>query len=227
MRIISKFKDYYDSVQSYGYDPSIMYIRKKKEILYETKEYDDIFEYVKKIMDGLHYLRYDFSDMLVFSEICVLLFCNKIYPYIVLTFSDYKYHCYSSEEVEDIIKKFYSKNTVNCYMTSKFGCGVNNKTNVDHFFSYSGKTITNQIDLHFKYNSPIIKISKEKYVEINPVLRYVEFFKIIDTFNTYQEISMFMGGIIGNQKPKVKEIDDKTRLEKHGFNKWSFRKEKE
>ena len=32
MRIISKNNDYYDSIQEYGQDQSVTYIRKKKDI---------------------------------------------------------------------------------------------------------------------------------------------------------------------------------------------------
>jgi len=41
MRIISDFKDYYDSVQGYGMDPALVYVRKQEQFSVEIRPYED------------------------------------------------------------------------------------------------------------------------------------------------------------------------------------------
>jgi hypothetical protein len=65
---------------------------------------------------------------------------------------------------------------------------------------------------------------KYKLGEINPNLKSIEFFKIKDAFSTFQEISMFLGNSLIVQN-KQSEISDKDKIGKHGYDKWSFRKE--
>lgn len=49
--------------------------------------------------------------------------------------------------------------------------------------------------------------------------------KALDPYSTFQELSMFVGGIMGGNSPDmVKITDEKTLVKKHGFDKWSFRK---
>jgi len=55
----------------------------------------------------------------------------------------------------------------------------------------------------------------------------MEFFKIVDPFTAFQELSMFIGGIMGGKSPIMIEVADKDRIAKHGFDKFSFRKEKQ
>lgn len=72
-----------------------------------------------------------------------------------------------------------------------------------------------------KYN-----FSKPTFI-INPMLQDYEFYKKVDSFQAFQEIQMFLGGVLGiNEKPMI-VIDDKHKIAQHGFDKWSFRKEKE
>ena len=52
-----------------------------------------------------------------------------------------------------------------------------------------------------------------------------EFYKVIDAFTAFQEISMFIGGVLGIGEKEIVEIEDKYKIGQHGFDKWSFRKE--
>lgn len=50
-----------------------------------------------------------------------------------------------------------------------------------------------------------------------------EFYKILDLFVAFQELSMFISGIMGGKSPKMIEIADKDRRDMKGFNDKSFR----
>lgn len=61
---------------------------------------------------------------------------------------------------------------------------------------------------------------------VNPLLKDYEFYKVFDSFTTLQEIQMFLSEILVEEKEVIK-IADKYKIEQHGFDKYSFRKDKE
>jgi hypothetical protein len=89
--------------------------------------------------------------------------------------------------------------------------------------------------LHFELDSPIIVIDydllytyvKKISVYKNTKLRDIEFYKVVNTFRAFQDLSMFIGGVMGGKSPVMVEVSDKDRIAKHGFDKFSFRKEKQ
>ena len=61
---------------------------------------------------------------------------------------------------------------------------------------------------------------------INGNLNDYKFYRIFDSFQAFQEIQMFMGSL-GSNENKLPIMDDKHKIAQHGFDKFSFRKEKE
>lgn len=59
---------------------------------------------------------------------------------------------------------------------------------------------------------------------VNPILKDYQFYKVFDAFQTLQEIQMFIGGVLGTNERETVTIADKYKIQKHGFDKWSFRK---
>jgi len=61
-----------------------------------------------------------------------------------------------------------------------------------------------------------------------PTLGEIEFAKAVDPYTAFQEISMWIGGVIPRNGPEVVEItDNRIKIEKHGFHHpTSFRKAK-
>ena len=61
---------------------------------------------------------------------------------------------------------------------------------------------------------------------INPLLKDYQFYKVYDAVQTFQEIQMFISGVLGNKEKEIIEVADKYKITQHGFDKkWSFRKE--
>ena len=59
-------------------------------------------------------------------------------------------------------------------------------------------------------------------------LKDIDFARAMDPFTLFQEISMFVGGVLPrNPNPMVEIVDQVVKAEKHGFDKWSFRKHKD
>lgn len=58
-------------------------------------------------------------------------------------------------------------------------------------------------------------------------LKEFGFAKVMDPYALFQELSMFIGGVLPKDQPPMVEITDPdVKVAKHGFNKWSFRKHK-
>ncbi|QIG71112.1 hypothetical protein EVB94_005 [Rhizobium phage RHph_TM40] len=48
--------------------------------------------------------------------------------------------------------------------------------------------------------------------------------KIVGPYTVMQELSMWIGGILPRPEKEIITINDKNKISKHGFDKWSFRK---
>jgi len=60
----------------------------------------------------------------------------------------------------------------------------------------------------------------------NPTLKDYEFYKVMDSFTAFQEIQMFLGGVLGTGEKEIVEIEDKYKIAQHGFDNKSFRRDK-
>ena len=63
----------------------------------------------------------------------------------------------------------------------------------------------------------------EVIVQTNPCLRDLSFQKVFDPFMTFQEISMFLGGVLARPDRPMLTITDEVKAQQHGFDKHSFR----
>lgn len=59
-------------------------------------------------------------------------------------------------------------------------------------------------------------------------LKEYDFPRAMDPYALFQELSMFVGGVLPrNPNPMVEITDDRIKVAKHGFDKWSFRKHRD
>lgn len=234
-----KHKDYYDGVAgTTGIDKTIVYDRKlidvdEKDIpaffakrRYFTKEkessFHDLYSYNLTKKGRETYPAYSHF---------VVGFCGKLYVGWKLYNRGKEIHCYSNEVITTITYDFdYIKTIVEL----KHWGGLLLEDTVNYIRS------SNAIQLFRDCNSPVFiydgdfnRTSIDKKVWgykqnskffINPILKDYEFYKIFDTFQAFQEISMFMGGVLGNKEKDIVEVADKYKIGQHGFDKWSFRK---
>lgn len=237
MLIISKKKDYYDGVASMGIDKTIVYDRKLTEFEMNDVNFPEIF---KKSNDWRDKNLYGSLKGYKISEkykkkydsysYFIIFFCDKIY----IGWEFMK----KSIGYETILTKHttydltYVKKVLNTessmYYNKNFNDSINNILNSD------------MMDLHRKYNSPILLIdinmslrylggnyNHNPVFSVNPVLKSYKFYKIFDTYSAFQEIQMFVSGVLTNPENNMVELSNDVRIKKHGFDKWSFRKEPE
>jgi hypothetical protein len=65
----------------------------------------------------------------------------------------------------------------------------------------------------------------DPYFEVNPfTLGKIGFAKALDPYSAFQELSMWIGGVLGGTSPEIVRItDDQVLIANHGFDKHSFR----
>ena len=218
MYIISKFHDYYDGVMRTGIDKTIVYNRHEQVI-------DDV---IINLPESFHYLmKYDIHDNIReyipkhknLYEVFLIGFCGK--PYIGWRFyfkEDNNVFNYNFNE-----KIVYDLNELKKYLKFKtYNDNIENNIN----------SIKNQdfLNIFRKYNTPVFvyehyRCCDNKTLIINPQLKKYQFFKIFDSYGAFQEIQMFISGVLGNKEKEIVEVGEKYKVEQHGFNKWSFRRE--
>ena len=240
MRIISKFHDYYDGVMRHGMDKDTVFVRNTEPILNERSLIK--FEESLDASKANWYLNpKEINKKAVYlSGGCMLLFCGKLYYAPIITSFDIKSGRLQLDSSETTY--YWDKDDIDRYIgdegrffnrKSEFKPiwnDINDNTNIS-------KTV---LDLHFTYSSPIImstfaytyRTREYKLTNIvaerviNPKLSDVGFVKKMGPYEAFQEIYVFVSGVMGGRSPKIIEISDEIRIAKHGFDSKSFRKDK-
>lgn len=242
MKLISKFHDYYDTAIVYGIDSNIIYIRKMQD--YDEKS--KIFDNVKDVIKEPTFFNKTTYKNIVIDNFIYIFFCGKVYPCIEIMIEDnrkgYSHnniteYCYDLSYMEKILRKF--KINIPSKRIRKIGrygapSYYNKNFNKEFFKNVFNDTLLNEneiLDLHFTLDTPVFLLKKwmngEGRLIINPQLKKYCFYRNMDAFAAFQEISMFISGVMGGKSPKMIEISDDDRIAKHGFDKYSFRKGKE
>lgn len=156
---------------------------------------------------------------------------------------------FSSKEYEDFLTEIPDKKTREMYI-DRFDQGdvkrkryklrgryINNDSRkiINSFFEFSN---TEDVDIFYKFKVPIFLIhiydrrssskfnyNKEfDYIILNPNLEQFGFQRIKDPYTVFQEIEMFISGVLGIGEPNTVEVSNENRITKHGFDDYSFRK---
>ena len=227
MRIISKFHDYYDIGMGQGHDDSLVYVRETKEIIPHQKRVREI-KYNRQ--DGVSY------HYRVFG------FCGKMIPMVELMVTkteqgkqDYEtLFAYSAEELikvneengfsTDLKRKGWGRK----YSDTDLGRAVS-------FLKNAPDAFKSKEELFQEHKTPIFYMPSQSkgyfdssnYVStaliVNPCLKDYEFYKAVDPYTAYQEIDMYIGGVLGSLGADMAEVSDEHRYKGHGYDKESFR----
>jgi hypothetical protein len=237
MYIISKKKDYYDGVAgTTGIDKTIVYDRQIIEV--NDNDFPKILHpysiwtnrkpspFVKLGNTNIKRdLRVVYKDISPF----IIGFCGKLYVGWKL-YSEGKEIYYGYKE--SIITITYDNKIIK-KLVEQFSWDGNFEDNLNYVLNYD------PIDIFRNFNTPVFLYDsaygktaiddwrKNPKIFINPLLKEYQFYKVFDAFQAFQEIQMFLSGVLGNKEKNILEVADKYKIEQHGFDKWSFRKEPE
>lgn len=226
MLISSKFKDYYDSVLSYGIDKTVVYDRTTREIDVSVKHYD-------KVTSALPVLP-SFTNLTVRgidvqATFFVIGFCGKVYPMVRLAESrllngrNADFFCFDSETLRKHVGK--AKSQWNYFSGKSFSIGQD--VEMEGFFNPD--TWSHLLPAFRKYSVPAFALKTEGHfttkLVLNPCLKNLGFMKVKDTAAAFQDLYQFISGYLGTPAMKIVKISDVAMAAKKGHNgKYSFRR---
>lgn len=217
MRIISKFHDYYDIGMSYGQDENLVWVRETEVVEIDTKILNISDRWFNKYWFSSKAYRLDVKEVYV-------ALCGKIHPIHVGVFARVP-----KPPVKVITGQTYDE------VRNSFTVLANNivasSTESPPRYGWTPSERQAWLDkpchnLHTFFDCPLLLIEKGKITKC-PNLAQLNFQKIKDPYTLYQEIGMYISGVMGQKTNPTVTISDKSKIEKHGFDyKTSFRKGK-
>ncbi len=247
MLIIARKKDYYDGVVgTMGVDKTIVYDREIIEV--EAENMPDLFKRktfytsFREREDNPFYqlgnsrIKKKYYKKYPHNSYFILGFCGKLYIGWKLYSVKESTNHYDFNNVIttitydlDYIKELFEEKTWhgNLYDNLNY---ISNYDAMDWFRNMKAPVFIYDYDYgrtHVDVNCYGWETNHPKFF-INPLLKDYEFYKIFDAFQAFQEVMMFMGGVLGRGEKDIVEVADKYKITQHGFDyKWSFRKEPE
>jgi hypothetical protein len=253
MRVISKFKDYYDVVAGQGVDLTRVYMRETKFIhgrlpikgFDETKHWGNNSRYGKYA--DFHHGIYTQGWAYYSHELhyVYVLFAGKLYGGLKFvnntnSSSRYLWDMDSLDALLEEVNMWPNKPYISKYRRDKTPAEPDYEV-CKRIFAIRGDEILREWAVENNIaialgcgdltdrnpNAPIYPITQSiKAYAIEPCLKDISFQKVLDPFTAYQELDMWIGGVL--TKPEtIPEPADKDKVAIHGFDpKWSFRKHK-
>lgn len=234
MRIISKFKDYYDSASYFGQDLEWIYNRNKKNI---TKNFNNISydsSLLLRTWERSNAIT-DKKDKSFTIKKMVLGFCGQLIPFLKVERVYYSWedseHNYNSLKKEDKVFFIYSLNDFKSKMKD-WNFPWNAEKQIVNFFNYNFDELKSifienhcPIFTYHKYERNSNDQSFNLIIELNSCLKDIDFPKIKNANEAYQEVFQYLSGVLGNKEKEVETIEDKYRVQQHGFDPiYGFRK---
>jgi len=238
MRIISKFKDYYDTAMQYGQDQSVVFLR--NDLCLESKLFDKVS--LEKLTGGPSVTEKYVGDNIMFFSTVKVVFCGKMYRGIKCTRFEKMVKqepkiFYDFDQLQDYLVKYGMKvATESKYIWYKDRTVENckaflSKQGTPEFEEYCVKNGYAIITCRDEFESDPTDRRRSYYhhgrtLAANGELKSFQFFKVFDPIMAYQELDMYVSGVLPQASAQPIEIEDKYRIAQHGFDKMSFRKPK-
>lgn len=217
MKIISKFKDYYDYYAYLGIDPKIVYVRKsfwdKREIIKEPSR--DLYGYTRTKLTDI----FSEDNNLNSARLHYVIFCGRIYYFGV---------------IKKVLNRDIQGYPLLTWNLDKYLESFNEISRWDTWWYESKwdsvkKANGSKIECPYPVVSTVTyNSSTDKYEYyknefcVNPRLKDLKFYKVISPEKAWQELSMYLS----KEEDKRVHTDDKYKILAHGMDKTSFRRDK-
>ena len=216
MRIISNFHDYYDIGMQNGIDPKLPYqrFRREEHVVFPKDDYRSFGRRCK------NFARY--------YKIVFIGFAGKIYPCIDLApYGEEAKYQFDLTLIDDefylSINGWWGRQAKREKDKRYIVNGI--KEDVDELFAYRGNKELLELFEKFKTAIFTYRVGADDVV-INERLNIYGFQKILPPIQAFQELEMYVGSYLTQPVIEEPPISDKIKAEIHGFDKYSFRKDK-
>ena len=228
MRIISQFKDYYDGVTKQGLDGRITFRRISEGL--DARGQSGADESLKAVTSmlpvagGIHGPAGDDFSLTPF----MVGFCGKLYAGLAVEHrqgEETDRACvYSAGQYAAFCERLTEKRTA--APTGNLNRFVKS-TDLGAFLKKYQADTSVSSELHAGRIVVALYLATRRRtprIIINPRLEDLEFFRVFDASQAFQEIEMYLGGILAPEEAPTVAIADKDRIQQHGFDRWSFRR---
>jgi hypothetical protein len=247
MRLIhGKIHDYYDVVAKHGHSTEgNTYLRNTEDIKFECER-----QYTAQkgwqYSTGNHPLSFLIADSInlrnnpyrfkdkTLCEITTfkILFCGKVYRGIKIVVGMYPYYCYTVDEVNAVFKNYDSILPEKLLDKRRTVYGLRNLSseeflNVESLNKYF--TVKDYSDICIANKYVIASWFGDTHcssfiIKLNCRLQDYEFYRVFDPYSAYQELSMYVDGMLAYPGNIVTDIPDEYKIESKGFDKkYGFR----
>jgi len=232
MLIVSNFHDYYDTISVYGVDKEYVYERKEKVLMGTFGKEDRnrghwaYEEKYSKTKSGIK------TDYVVHKR--VVGFCGKLYPVVVVekkvgTEKAEQISFYSTEKVHSFFAKEKITLIDRLSYWSMRDFSTKSEKALNSFFEGS---MFKELKAEFQKNKcPVFiygrfpSIGRSERLILNPKLRDYKFAQVKDPATAFQDIFMYIAGVLGISTPVMVKLSDKELAKKRGHgDPYSFRK---
>ena len=241
MRIISKFKDYYDSASGFGVDTTVVYDRTMQTLPTWSTEADrqnDVRQYrdIKAACEAIvHEDR--FAHFYQHSEHKTIFvgIAGKIYVGLALHIhsNDPKKQLWKRSSYDSQLDQLYVWNPENltdeqldepCRLN--WGNAKQSKTVREWFTRNREARVVENLELfanHNMVNFVVVRRGTDMDIQLNSQLASVNFQRMMDGFTAFQEISTFVTGVLAQKDQMTHVPTDKELLYARGHDDMSFK----
>lgn len=220
MRIVSAFHDYYDSALAHGHDDRLTYVREPRTILRGWRWNDDEFTFLDGDTPGSCDRATPDRSLQARIEPFLVVVGIKVYPGVAVTIPH-------SGRMPDV-RMSYASEDLTRYLTS-LGVSTDDKDSrfpgrLDRLATFLDRPVR-EVPVEFMVrHKAALMLVRTSNVVINAQLKSIEFYRRLTAAEVFQELEMFLGGVLAPENRPMVEIEDKHRITQHGFDKYSFRK---
>jgi hypothetical protein len=224
VKLISRFKDYYDALRAHDMDPTPIYVRVTRH--YELDDWHNPCP--REVRDAVNPLwtaatlppsyapplpRRRADEQPVGFSRGVVGFCGRTYAFIVLDgrviFDFAPFRTSSGDEQQR-------------RLVWRAGGYVEERT----WRNVNGPIRQDVGDDAFRALDAPVLLMTDRRIVVNPRLNEWEFASQVDPYTAWQELSMYLGNNLVKNTNEPRPITDELKAEAHGFDRQSFRKAK-
>ncbi len=232
MLICSSFHDYYDTAISFGVDKSVVYNRK-------TEKIDNPL--MRGVVPSPFPERFSIPVRGTYHEYNIIKFavgfCGNIYPCVKILFREFNtsfdhesFFFYDLDALIEFLKDRRMGLDRNRERYWRTDYSVHSEMGLKLFFDKNNwRSLEAKFREHncpvFSYGTGMESTYRTSFI-LNPNLKTYRFAKIKDPATAFQDIYMFISGVLGVPSRPLVEISDKNKAKKHGHDgEFSFRKQ--
>lgn len=234
MRIISKHRDYYDSALAYGADMGLVYERRTRTLDVAPDDLGAALDlrraprrlgHLARTADGLR-------ETGAFDP-ALLLFCGRAYPLMM-----HDHHgrpaegrgssvLWTPEEVGAAVEATGNPGRWETLSMEGVRAALSRAAVAAWFNAQAPADLASEA--HARHGTPVILYRGMDgrsgwQAVLDPVLADLAFYRVKDAFAAFQDIAMYLGGVLRSPERPGAEIPDQVRAEKHGLDASSFRR---